>query len=101
MPRLPSLPFRALTYLKYASMPRGIGAYSDAGPLSGYVPPSTIDELVTPGVACGVACGAATFVLPNAPGMHTARAATNAAAAVSALFTVTLLASVPASSHPL
>src|SRR5215211_2611522 len=53
MPRLPSGPFRVLTHLKYAAIPRGIGAYSDAGPLSGNVPPMTIFLLVTPGVAFG------------------------------------------------
>src|SRR6185437_16518373 len=34
-------------------MPTGIGAYPDAGPLSGYVPSRRIDFAVTPGVAVG------------------------------------------------
>jgi hypothetical protein len=39
--------------LKYVSIPRGIGAYSAAGPVSGNVPPIVIDVFVTPGVAVG------------------------------------------------
>src|SRR3954451_4131606 len=54
-PRLPSEPFVALAYEKYAFIPTGIGAYEDAGPLSGKVPPSTIDRLVMPGSACAPA----------------------------------------------
>jgi hypothetical protein len=37
--------------LKYVAIPRGIGAYSDAGPVIGKVPPIVIEVLVTPGVA--------------------------------------------------
>src|SRR5919199_1644599 len=55
-----------------------MGAYSDAIPLSGKVPPITICDFVTPGVAWG----AATSVIANAPGMLTASAATRAATAV-------------------
>src|SRR5919202_6234309 len=84
MPFLPSGPLRLLMYLKYASMPRGIGAYSDAGPLSGNVPPIVIDVLVTPGVAAGVALA---LMRAIAPGMHTASAASAAASAISALLT--------------
>jgi len=40
--------------LKYASIPLGIGAYSDAGPLRGNVPPITIEFFVTPGVAAAL-----------------------------------------------
>jgi hypothetical protein len=73
-----------LIQLKYASIPRGIGAYNDAGPLSGKVAPIVIDVLVTPGAA-------ATPVTPptraNAPGMLTASATTKIASASSALFT--------------
>src|SRR5215217_9061638 len=36
-------------------MPTGIGAYEDALPLSGNVPPITIARLLTPGVACAPA----------------------------------------------
>jgi hypothetical protein len=39
--------------LKYVSIPRGIGAYRDAGPVNGNVPPIVIDVLVTPGVDPG------------------------------------------------
>src|SRR5213592_4001355 len=84
MPFFPSGPLRLLTQLKYASIPRGIGAYNDAGPLSGNVPPIVIDVLVTPGVA---ADPAPTLTRAKAPGMHTASAASTAASAISALFT--------------
>src|SRR5512133_1146666 len=84
MPVLPSGPLRLLTQLKYASIPRGIGAYSDAGPLSGNVPPIVIDVFVTPGVAAGAA---PMLTRAKAPGMHTASAASAAASAISALFT--------------
>src|SRR6476469_2097826 len=50
-------------------MPPGIGAYPDAGPLSGNVPSSRMDLAVTPGVAVDVA--PAVITLPDA----TARAA--------------------------
>src|SRR5215204_2922998 len=52
-PRLPSGPLRALTYLKYASIPLASGAYDETGPLNGNDPPIVIDRLVTPGVAVG------------------------------------------------
>src|SRR5215218_8523536 len=84
MPCLPSGPFRVLTHLKYASIPRGIGAYSDAGPLSGNVPPIVIVVLVTPGAAVEPA---RLSTRANAPGMHTASAVSTAASAISALFT--------------
>src|SRR5436190_19614629 len=84
MPFFPSGPLRLLTQLKYASIPRGIGAYNDAGPLSGNVPPIVIDVGVTPGVAAGVAPAS---TRAKAPGMHTASAASTAASATSALFT--------------
>src|SRR6266550_4122390 len=84
MPVLPSWPLRLLTQLKYASMPRGIGAYNDAGPLSGKVPPIVIDVFVTPGVAAGAA---PMSTRAKAPGIHTASAASAAASAISALFT--------------
>src|SRR5437016_10611274 len=70
-------------------MPRGIGAYSDAGPLSGNVPPIVIDVDVTPGAAVGAV---AICTRPNAaPGMPTASDARTAASAISALFTSLLL----------
>src|SRR6266576_5814193 len=84
MPFLPSGPLRLLTQLKYASIPRGIGAYNDAGPLSGNVPPIVIDVVVTPGVA---AVPPPMLTRAKAPGMHTASAASTAASATSALFT--------------
>src|SRR5512133_2587856 len=84
MPFFPSGPLRLLTQLKYASIPRGIGAYNPAGPLSGNVPPIVIEVLVTPGVA---AVPPAALTRAKAPGMHTASAASTAASAISALFT--------------
>src|SRR5215210_2109152 len=66
--------------LKYASMPRGIGAYAEAMPLSGKVPPIVIDLLVIPGTACG-ACPRA-----NAPGSATVSAAPSATTARTSLF---------------
>src|SRR4029079_14064418 len=51
-------------------MPTAIGAYPDAGPLSGYVPSSRMEFAVTPGVAAG----RAPAVAPTAAA--TARAAT-------------------------
>src|SRR5215217_4273318 len=46
---------RALTYEKYTFKPTGIGAYEEADPLSGNVPPMTIVRCVTPGAACAPA----------------------------------------------
>src|SRR5689334_7634539 len=83
MPVLPSGPLRLLTQLKYASMPRGIGAYREAGPLSGNVPPIVIDVFVTPVVAEPLRAS----TRAKAPGMHTASAVRIAASATSALFT--------------
>src|SRR5262249_34653877 len=65
-------------------MPRGIGAYNDAGPLSGNVPPLVIDVFVTPVVAAG---SPRLSVRANPPGMQTASAASIAASATRALFT--------------
>src|SRR5215216_2030727 len=59
-------------YLKYASIPRGIGAYCEANPLNGNVPPIVIARLVIPGTASG-ACVAS--VRANAPGRLTLSAA--------------------------
>src|SRR5438046_3766804 len=63
-PRLPSGPFRELMYAKYAFIAGAIGAYADAGPDSGNVPPTTIFEAVIP-VSAG---------RPRAPGIPTASA---------------------------
>jgi hypothetical protein len=82
------LSVRALTYLKYASMPRGIGAYSEAAPLSGKVPPMTIEFLVIPGTASG-ACVAS--VRANAPGRLTVSAAASARTANRTFFIRILL----------
>jgi hypothetical protein len=82
-PRLPSGPLRALMKLKYACMPRGIGAYSEAGPLSGNVPPIVIDLLVTPGVALGVVVRSGAATADDRP----TSAATSAVAATKNLFT--------------
>src|SRR5689334_7783936 len=51
----PLTPPCAFAYEKYAAIPPGIGAYPEAGPLSGNVPSSKIVLAVTPGVADGVA----------------------------------------------
>src|SRR5215510_1937196 len=42
---------RAFTYEKYTFIPTGIGAYDDAAPDNGNVPPITIVRAVTPGSA--------------------------------------------------
>jgi hypothetical protein len=46
-------------YWKKTFIPTGIGAYDEAGPLSGNVPPMTIFRLDTPG---GAACEPASAV---------------------------------------
>src|SRR3954451_8280117 len=51
-------------------MPTGIGAYDEAGPLSGNVPPMTIALFVTPGAA----------LAPASAVTHATAATTNAAA---------------------
>ena len=66
-------------------MPFGIGAYSDAPPVSGNVPPITICDLLMPGSAYGAA---APSVRANAPGRLTASANANAAGTNSSLFNV-------------
>src|SRR5687768_342672 len=48
MPRRPSGPLRELMYAKYAFIDAGIGAYRDAGPVSGNVPPILIVRAVIP-----------------------------------------------------
>src|SRR5688500_10266643 len=70
MPRFPSGPLRLLTWLKYVLMPRTIGAYADAGPVNGKVPPTRIVLAVMP----------VSLELPSAPGTVSVRAATNATA---------------------
>jgi len=44
-------------------MPTGIGAYEDAGPLSGNVPPMTIFRLETPGGAAWDPASAVTHAI--------------------------------------
>jgi hypothetical protein len=61
--------------LKYVCIPRGIGAYSAAGPVSGNVPPIVSDVLVTPGVAPGALD---VFVAPTAVEPVTAMASATA-----------------------
>jgi hypothetical protein len=53
-------------YEKYTAIPFGIGAYSDAGPVSGNVPPMLMIVLVTPGVAASVRVCANTPETPMA-----------------------------------
>src|SRR5829696_5329793 len=83
MPRFPSGPLRALTYLKYVCIPASIGAYDDTGPLNGDVPPIVIDRLVIPGTACVVvpACGRA-----SAPGRLRVNPAPSATTVTSTFF---------------